>query len=83
MPPIAMGGRGVVGDDLKFFKCIVVGVELRISSVGAGPVQIETIEAEQLLAGSASMHLHCGLLVALVSADVDRADGCSGRLRNS
>ena len=48
----------------------MVGIKLRVTTIGARPVQVEAIEAEYLLAWGTAMHLHGGLLHALVAADV-------------
>ncbi len=46
------------------------GVELGVTSIEAGPIQIQTIEAVNLLCRGAAMHLHDGLLVAIVAGDI-------------
>ena len=75
-------GRGVVGNHLKFVEGIVIRVELGKAAIRAGPIQVETIETEDLLSWCTAVHLHGGLLVALVSADVNRAHRGAGHLRD-
>ena len=49
----------------------MVGVKLRVATISARPVQVKAIEAEYLLAWGTTMHLHGGLLHALVAANVE------------
>ena len=76
------GGRRVVGYDLKFVERIVVRVELRVATIRPRPIQVQTVEAVNLLAGCAAVYLHGGLLIAVVPGHVKGGQSCSRYLRD-
>ena len=48
----------------------MIGVELGVTSIEPRPIQIQAIETVDLLSRRAAMHLHQGLLVAVVPGDI-------------
>ena len=60
----------------------MVGVELRITAIRAGPVQIQAVIAIDLLRGRAAMDLHGGLLIAIVARDIECAQRGPRHLRH-
>ncbi len=60
----------------------MIGVELRVPTARAGPIQIQTIKAVDLLGLSAAVHLHGGLLVAVVAGNVKGTGSNARHLRH-
>ncbi len=60
----------------------MIGIELRVPAISTGPVQVQTIEAVNLLCRGASMDLHGGLLVAIVPGNIEGAYRSSRHLRH-
>src|SRR5690242_11286660 len=61
----------------------MIRVELGVTAVGTGPIQIQAVVAVDLLGLSTAVNLHGGLLVAVVASYIERA-GCDARhLRDS
>src|SRR5437588_9873496 len=58
----------------------MICVELGITSVGSRPVQVEAVETEHLLPRRAPMHLHGGLLHALIATNIKPVQSCPGHL---
>src|SRR5258708_16861949 len=61
---------------------MVIVKERRAPAISTGPVQVQTIEAVNLLCRGASMDLHGGLLVAIVPGNIEIAYRSSWHLRH-
>ena len=68
------GSGRVVRHHLKFIERVMIGVELCITAVRTGPIEVQTVIAVNLLCLGAPVHLHGRLLVAVVACDVECAD---------
>ena len=76
-------GRSGVGDYLELLQRIVIDVEGGETARKARPVHAQAVEAVHLLARNAAVHLHSGLLVALVAAHIEVAHHGSRSLGDS
>src|SRR5579864_1516679 len=74
-------GRSRIRDHVEFFLRVVIDIEGGRTAIAARPVQFQTVEAVNMLAGLAAVDFHARLLIHTRAAYVKRGRTGTWNLR--